>query len=303
MAARLHKKKPGYYNDKPLLPSITELRKVIGIQDSCIQTSQVSLLHLEDEANKSDDVDGFINGLFDKFKISKGTKDFELYKRNQYRIYILQTYNVIESSLKSLIADYRLYNNRTDGWKVKSDDKALDPLNQLIENLDPVRKSSIKKYPEYFLVNYYRLIRNSVVHLQNDEAEHTKTSKYYNENVGIHLRYFVESYSLEAPNSPAEISFDDFMLYTREIKYFGNLLNDECFPSESVLAIVSKRDEELQRKLKQTQQVSSDAVLLSRINTLRSYFHKNFGNSHKEIRDEFCRHYLTNEGTEFLRYL
>ena len=129
------KPKPGYFNEKPLLKTISHFRFSIGLQDSCIQTNQAAVLLLEEQAEQSSDSEAFIKSLCAKYKISLGTQDLEYFKTIQYKSYILQTYNFVEPFFKELNAEYRFYNNFQGDWKVKDGDKNLDPFNQLLENI------------------------------------------------------------------------------------------------------------------------------------------------------------------------
>lgn len=295
--------KPGYFNQKPLLKAVSDLKFTIGLQDSCIQTNQAAILFFEDNANKSGDLDNFIRNLCLHYKISLGTRDLEYFKTIQYKSYILQTYNLLEPFFKEFNSSYRYYNNFDGNWKTKVADNNLDPFNQLLENIDTVKRKKIKSYPEYYLLDYYRLVRNSIVHLQEDENQHKKTSKYYSDNLSEIVQHFKNNYELEAPNEPDKIGFADFMLYTRSIKYFSNILNDVCFPSVSSFVIVAQNDVKLQKKLLQSRNLNYKGALLKRINVLRGYFHKHFNQSHKELRDEFCRAYLTTENVDYSEYL
>jgi hypothetical protein len=295
--------KPGYFNTKPLLKAISDVKTTMGLQDSCIQTNQVAILQLEEQAKKYESRDEFIKELCSKFRVSVGTRDFEYFKKIQYKSYISQTYNLVETFFKDLNKNYRLFNNFTGDWIKKDGDRNLDPFNQLLANLPNSKRTEIKSYPEYHLFNYYRLIRNSIAHLQEDPDQDKKTSKYYDDHIVATLPFFQKNYEITAPNSPEKISFDDFMLYTRAVKYFSNILNDVCFPEVTTLTIVAKADNELQKNLLQSRNLNYEGALLKRINVLRSYFHKHFSIHHKELRDEFCKAYLDMEGIDYSEYL
>ena len=294
--------KPGYFNEKPLLKGISAIKKTMGIQDSCIQTNEVAVRYLEEQSEQVENVSDFIKKLCKTYSISIGINDFKYFQSVQYKSYILQTYNLIEPLFKGLNKEVRYYHNIKD-WKTKDGDKNLDPFNQLLENLDVDARKLIKSFPEYYLLNYYRLVRNSIVHLQEDPEEHKKTSKYFEDNLTDKLDFFHENYDLKAPNMPNGISFHDFMLYTRAIKYFSNILNDICFPNINSLIIAAKGDENLQIALLQSRNLNYKGVLLKRINVLRSYFHYHFNISHKKLRDDFCKAYLDEEGTDYSGFL
>lgn len=291
--------KPGYFNQLPIIDAIGELKQTIGLQDSYIQTNQIAFLYLKEQSESTEDKELFLAELFKKYSISRGTFDFEYFQSIQYRSYILQTYNLIEPFFKNLNSRFRFYNNFIGDWKVKKGDKNLDPFNQLLENLETGKAKKIISFPEYHLIDYYRIIRNAFVHLQETDDEHKKTTKYYKEKIVPHLQHFKENYELDAPNKPEQINFEDFMLYTRAIKYFSNILNDVCFPDLTDFVEVAKEDETLQKSLQQSRNLNYQGALLKRVNVLRSFFHGHFSIHHKDLRDEFCRLYLTDEGTPY----
>ena len=296
-------KRPGYYKNKPTFKAIAKIKRVIGLQDICIQTNQVAILFLEEKAKLAKNEKEFIQNLCSRYKISRGTHNFDEFKKSLYQSYILQTYNLIEPLLIDLNKTYRYYNNFKGVWKVKSNDKNIDPLNQLLENIAPELKRKIKSYPEYYLLNYYRLVRNSIVHLQINEKKYQKSIAYYTNYLDKRISHFKENYDIEAPNLPEQITFEDFMLYTRAIKYFGNILNDVCFPKINTIIQFAKNNEKLQKKLRQTKSINNQGELLRRINTLRSFFHEHFNTAHKILRDEFCNDYLNDEGRDGSQYL
>jgi len=296
--------KPGYFNKLPLLKAVANIKSTIGLQDSCIQTNQAAVLYLEKQAKLDANPEQFVKDVCGEFKISIGTSDLDYFKKIQFKSYILQTYNLVEPFFKQLNDNYRFYNNFSGAWKNKDkDDKPIDPFNQLLENTTSEKKRIIKSYPEYYLLDYYRLIRNSIVHLQEDENEHKKTTKYFKTNIEPRLAHFKLNYEIDAPNEPDNIYFYDFMLYTRAIKYFSNVLNDICFPDLETLVSVAKDDVILQKKLKESSVITSERILLKRISALRWFFHFHFNTAYKELRDDFCRAYLRNQGIDYSRYL
>lgn len=282
--------KPGYFNEKPLLRPILRLKTIIGLQDSCIQTSHAAVLYFEEQALSSGDADEFVKAVCKKHQISLGTSDLEYLKSVQNRSYILQTYNLLEPCFKELNFAYKYYNDFKNEWKKKSGDKNLDPFNQLLENLPSAKRKTIKSYPEYYLMDYYRLIRNSIVHLQDDEDEHKRTLKYFEANLADTLSHFKDNYNLQAPNKPDQISFDDFKLYTRAVKYFSNILNDICFPDLKTLGKVAKNDSKVQKQLENLKK--SNASLIKRTKPLNTFFKNHFNHSHVEMRKAFCDDYL-----------
>lgn len=295
--------KPGYTTDKPVIKAIKQIKKLVGIQDSCIQLNEAAILLFEEQALQNENPKVFINDICAKFKISRGIDDLDYLKKTNHKSYILQTYNLVEPSFKKLNKQYKYFNDFTDVWKVKDGKKSLDPFSQLVINLPTKSQTLIKEYPEYYLLNYYRLVRNSIVHLQDNNKEHSITKTYFEDFLKDKLDFFKENYELKAPNEPNNISFEDFMLYTRALKYFTNILNNICFPEIKSLVSAAKKDAELQKKLNVCQDIKNKGVLRSRINTLQSYFIGYFGTDSNGLGREFCREYFIDEGTDFTGFL
>ncbi len=303
MTRQRNRKQPRLSNIFPLISSIKQLKKTVGLQDSCIQTNQLAILLLQSKVKSQTDEIQYLKGLFDTHKISQGSIDFDYLQEIQSKIYLLQTYNLIEPLIKAINKELRLLNNFQGSWLYKDDTKNLDPLNQLVCNFNSAQRKTILQYPEYHLLNYYRLIRNSIVHLQESDSEDKKTLAYYNQYIKPNLSYFHINYNIKAPNHPKNISYSDFEIYTRAIKYFGNIINDLYFPTLSNLVNIAIQDETLQNELLGSRLLNDDSILLRRINTLRRYFHIKFGTEHKSLRDDFCRAYLDKEQTDYSQYL
>ncbi|AZA48505.1 hypothetical protein EG346_10045 [Chryseobacterium carnipullorum] len=304
MTEKTFQKKPGYYNEFPIFRVINLMKKNIGLQDSCLQTNEIAILYLEEQSLESGNNEIFIKELCSKFKVSLGIRDFEQFKSTLYKSYILQTYNLIEPFFKNINQTYRYYNNFDRDWKTQDDKgKNLDPFNQLLINLPKDKSQELKTYPEYFLFNYYRLVRNSIAHLQDSSNQHERTNEYFNNYIKCNIDFFKDNYEIIAPNSPESINFTDYILYTKSIKYFSNILNDLCFPSIHNLVILAQKDKNLQSKLNMTKTIKSDGMLLVRINTLRGFFHGHFNTNYKKIRDEFCKAYLEDEKVDCSKFL
>lgn len=296
--------KPGYFNKKPMLKEINSMRKIVGLQDSCLQTNEVAILYLEEKSKQNPDSEKFMRDLCRKYSISLGIRDFDYFKITLYKSYILQTYNLVEPFFKNINKAYRFYNNFAGEWRVKDESgKMLDPFTQLLANMPLESAKEIKKYPEFQLLNYYRLVRNSIVHLQDESDEYKKVRKYYDDNIIKNLNYFKENYIIDAPNSPESITFKDFMLYTRVLKYFSNIINDTCFPTIESLIKLAFNDSDFQKKLLQAKKLENEGDLLRRINIIRGFFHFHFNTAFKELRDEFCKAYLAYEGIACSKFL
>jgi hypothetical protein len=94
-------------------------------------------------------------------------------------------------------------------------------------NALPQHKQLLIAPPEYKLLEYYRVVRVAGAHVDDKTAE--KAAKAFRVLSSADLLHFHTYPQItQAPNAPGEISFEDFRLYTRSIKYYSNILNDVC---------------------------------------------------------------------------
>ena len=140
------------------------------------------------------------------------------------------------------------------------------------------------------IIDYYRLVRNSIVH--TNEKSRKKLLLYHSKIREKHNDYFKKCYpGIEAPNSMNDLKFDDFVLYTRSLKYYSNLINDACDLTIDDIVKKAVSDINFQNKLKGFEDITNEKVRGKRISILKGYFKKRYGNK-KEHLDLFCNFFL-----------
>lgn len=290
------KKLPGYFRNKPTFRSVHELRKYLGFQDACIQSNEIALRFFEENAqNHLKGVDSFVREMSDRYKISHGTNELKHLKKNMIESYIVQTYNNASLFFRYLISEYKELKEINDKhWKKKKKNgENLDHFRQLYLNLPLKGRIIIHSAPERKIIDYYRLVRNSIVHI--NEKSRKRLLLYFYKTREEHNEYFKKCYPcIEAPNSPNDLKFDDFILYTRSLKYYSNLINDACDLSIDDIAKKANKDINLQKKLKGFEDIKNEKVRGKRIGILKGYFKKRYGNK-KEHLDLFCNFFLPPE--------
>jgi hypothetical protein len=151
------------------------------------------------------------------------------------RAYIVQTYNIQEIFFKDFNAEYRAYKQIAD-WrftvKEGSSTKSLDPYTQLIESIPKAESAVFKEKPESYIIQYYRLVRNGIVH--KSDTSMNKPADYFAKHILPLADYFKDYYQflpqgkLPAPNGPNELTHYDFVLQSRCLKYLVNLIVNAC---------------------------------------------------------------------------
>ncbi|HWR59365.1 MAG TPA: hypothetical protein VN328_10805 [Thermodesulfovibrionales bacterium] len=156
-----------------------------------------------------------------------GLDNFDNYRHALTEVYVVETYQVAERFFKSLNAEYRCIKKvDKEKWiKKDKDGKNLSPLQQFASNLPKKNRGFVESAPESLLIDYYRLVRNWIIH--RDDKTRKTALHCYDEVLRKHKDHISNCYAgLAAPSLPDELSFDDYYLFTRALKYFANLLNN-----------------------------------------------------------------------------
>ncbi len=220
---------PKYTTTKKLLPSIKQMRSELGAQDARVQLQELSIQYLFKAAAASGlPIGDFLKPLFQENNISQGTFNFDELRELSSKFYLTGTYALFEKMLRELISDYQLANpSLVANWKKESSKgKKLPPLQELLCNLPPAAARRLKVCSEYKLFEYYRLVRVANSHVKDKTL--SSAEKSYKSISPTDFSHFRTYDSSSAPSDPKNISFSDFFLFTRAIKYYSKLLNEEC---------------------------------------------------------------------------
>lgn len=232
---------PGYVTTKPLYPSLVGMKDEVGFQDAAIQLGELASQFLSEHAQASAiGVAGFLQREFAMRAIPHGTTDFSHLMRFSHQSFLVQTYALIDGILRQLGREYRAHKWLDEGWLSSDGEDTLSPTDVLLRNLPTSEASKLSEKPEIDLLDYYRLLRVSIVHRTPQTTEKAKAS--HQQLTNAHPSYFMKVYRL-APNPPDLASFTDFLLLTRSFKYVSNAFNEACdLNHEDIQAYVKYRD-------------------------------------------------------------
>jgi len=268
-------KAPEYFTNKPQFKIIRELRKTLGFYDSIPTTIELVIDDYEDKCQiKGVTPENELNTLAKNFIVKNhNIQSLDSSHQHIYNFYIIAVFNVADPFFRDM-KKLMIKLNSIQNWKTKSGKKDLDAFNQVIENCKSKDRSILKSKPEFHLINYFRLHRNSVVHrVFKKEKQFSESDKYYDKYVLPNINYYKTTYNLNAPNKSDSINFHDFLIYTRAIKYYNNLVNDACFNlTESNLVDFALGDAALTKKLKGFDKASDKKKQKPLKNLLQQYF-------------------------------
>lgn len=220
---------PGYTTTKRKLPAIQLMFQELGAQDACIQLQELCITYMENSAAATKAPLGdFLKLLYAGNDIPHGTYSFAELKELSAKSYLIVTYALLEKTLIGIISDTKATRPALAAtWKSKTPSGGgLPPLLELTQNIPAADRAILEAAPEFRLIEYYRTVRVANSHIKGSTAANV-ISAFASLSAGD-LQHFSRCYGLRAPNPPSDISFEDFKLFTRAIKYYSNLINEAC---------------------------------------------------------------------------
>ena len=201
----------------------------LGAQDACIQLQELCAIYMQNSAAATNaPLDAFLRLLYQGNGIPHGTLSFSELRKLSAKTYVVLTYALFEKMLLEVIDHVKKsVPGLAAAWVTKSATGGrLPPLLELAANLPPPERRCLEAVPEFRLFEYYRAVRVANSHVAGNTAD--KAQVAYGLLNKSDLSHFTRCYSLQAPNPPNDITFQDFQLFTRAIKYYSRLVNETC---------------------------------------------------------------------------
>lgn len=219
-------------------PACLALDKYTGVQTAILGLSEAAACEFVKSAEASPDANAYIakkckeNGIF----VTKGY--VPAYRERRYRYYVAQTYEVVEMFYRDFRAEFEEFYG-AGCWKQQTPDerKREGDDSLLLEVLRNVPNgNSLKPHPYFAVIEYYRVMRNCVVHAVPEEEAKRKLHKnlqrlrgkldeLYGEETGKH-------YAFDAPNTIDQLKLDDIQLYSRCVQRLARRISDLAAPDE-----------------------------------------------------------------------
>jgi len=207
-----------------MLPSLRKLLKELGAQDAAIQLQELAIRFLRESAPADNVKAGeFLRRQFKEHGLPHGTYDFDELRRMTATSYIVLTYAEVEGAFGGLIAEIKAQLPPGVNWVDQRGKSNLAPLDQLTVNLPKGSRAALTDKPEAALIDYYRCLRVSDAHRSKKTA--AQATKAFGRLQPMRAA-FCETYLLDAPNPPEQVHFDDFLLFTRAVKYLSRSINE-----------------------------------------------------------------------------
>jgi hypothetical protein len=169
----------------------------------------------------------YLKLLYISNSIPQGSYSFADMRTQIYKSFITLTHSIFDKTLKACNKAYQQKNPTVTWITTLKGGAALHPLEQLCHNCLPAEKMALMQPPEIRLLEYYRRVRIASVHVSSTTAQDADLA-FGNLTPTDHQHFQKYPHLLVVPNAPGSLTFQDFRLYTRAIKYYINVVNDVC---------------------------------------------------------------------------
>jgi hypothetical protein len=193
-------------------PSYRRLRRYLGETDAMVELTELAARAFVASAEQSGDIQAFVQRTSDSFNVRVNLPEVSQLLRHLHRHYIVTVYQSAECFLHEFRREHiSLYRRE---WTGDGDDPLTVTLNNIssseAEATNAVGVDIVSRF------HYYRSVRNWVVHTK--EADTSKPARKYAEIVPYAPENEAAFKALVAPNKPEQLTFDDFVCFTRITK-------------------------------------------------------------------------------------
>lgn len=230
------------------LPCALRLEATLGKSDAIVECTELSIREFIMNSLIATSTQQYVQELSAKHNIRVDNIEVPLLRSHISQLYIITVYAQAEEFLKSFQDEHPLSPN----WQCEKED---DPLKKILKNSNQDYQTSKKLVGclEVELFDHYRMVRNRFVHVEIDTSRIDSKVPKLREEVKNNSNYR----QLNAPNIYSDMSFDDFILFTRIVKQLAFKLCQAGRPSDRQLAdavstIIQSKNSSLSfQKLKQ----------------------------------------------------
>lgn len=201
------------------LPSSKRLYKRLGDYDTLAEYTMCALLDFEKYRDKSIPFSDYITIKAKEHQINlRGGVTLGNYKTALIKSFIVNSHAILSDYIKHYRGDIRDLFTRE--FKLSDDDKVSE-LTRLLRALSSIGIKS--QFPIWLLpvMDYYRMVRNSVAHNERDKDACEKAYEKV-DRPAIDTDYWV--FKGKAPNPADSITMEDFYFYSACIKHVANYL-------------------------------------------------------------------------------
>lgn len=214
------------------LPVYRDLKTRLGYYDSITELNELAIRELIKAAGNDDTPGQYIQNLSKEHGIHVNFSEFskEL-SAIMSQSYIVTIYQSADLFLREYQREHCFIHGVT--WSYEEVKKGGTRLEQAFRNTE--KNYDILNTLDYKIYDYYRLVRNFVVHPNIKDKE---TIKLLQNELILEKSFINEKYKVEsAPSKIDEICFEDFVLFTKVVKELARILCELAKPSSKKIIV------------------------------------------------------------------
>jgi hypothetical protein len=205
--------------------SYARLLKTLGHTDGMAESIEVATRDFIAAAIASGDPQGYLLQRAAHHGIVVMELDIPNIPIRAANLYVVGAYQQLEGYLYEMVDEYALVSG-TSPRRRKEGEAPLDwALDIMPDGLSTNRQRIW--YERYLTLEYYHQVRNLFTHPRKGRSAIVAAHKRLSNLAPV----FQADYGLGAPNLPEALTLDDFLLFTRMIKYLGTDLCRICQPA------------------------------------------------------------------------
>lgn len=154
-----------------------------------------------------------IQQLSDEYGVRVNSVDPVILTKSIHSMYFMLVDQQLELFSKEMIGFLKKYSR----MHIKEKEDGENYIKYLYKQNNELTRKNCEEYVRYLICDYYHHARNAFVHVndsQKPETLYKELQKYF--SIVDHIRG-----NLPFPNTPFELSFDDFILFSRTAKGFA----------------------------------------------------------------------------------
>lgn len=256
-------------------PSYRNLCRYLGETDALVELTELACRSFQYDAKSSPDMVAFVEDASNRYGIKVNLSEVDLLSQHLARSYIVTVYQSADCFLREFRKEYCILYHKD--WH---DDDQSDLLTMTLNNISPEKPEAVIDNYLTSRFQYYRIVRNMVVHTKGTEQR--KPLEMFSKIVTV-LPEFEELKSpLPLVNPPDAIAFDDFICFSRVTKLIAKKICIFSKPSDThwITSIPINRFKRFQNNPKRM------------LNSIIGYISTEFGmdtSSAKWIAQEICK--------------
>lgn len=210
--------------------SVFQLKRELGEYDAIVQVNEIAMRNFIEAGLESGSLEKYIGEQSLKYGIRTNHINTEIIQNRLSLKYVASVQQYAEYFYHLFRKEYEeLFDTQINIGDIEG-----TLLDKIIEKLPYDTGQLIKSVGEinYLIISYYRKIRNKYSHyFKVSESQIEKDFEILSQRKEeIATKFQIN----DAPNKYSELNFNDFMLFTRALKYFSQNLCDYINPDDVV---------------------------------------------------------------------